>query len=60
MTDTGSLTAARWAKGFPGATKRPGWVRALPYLLVLGLACLASTVQAIADPLALADIFGRM
>ena len=59
MTDTDSLTAARWAEGVPGATK-PGWVRALPYLLILGLACLASIVLAIADPLALADIFGRM
>ena len=60
MTDTGSLTAARWAEGLPGATKRPGWVRALPYLLILVLACVASTVLAIADPLALADIFDRM
>jgi len=60
MTDIGSLTAVRWAQGLSRATKRPGWVRALPYLVVLGLVCLASIVLAITDPLAIADIFGRM
>ena len=60
MTDIGSLTAVRWAQGFSRATKHPGWVRALPYLVVLGLACLASIVLAIADPLAVADFFSRM
>lgn len=60
MTDIGSLTAVRWAQGLSRATKRPGWVRALPYLVVLGLACLASIVLAMSDPLGAADVLGRM
>jgi hypothetical protein len=60
MTEIGSLTAVRWVQGSSRATNRPGWVPALPYLLMLGLACLASIVLAIADPLAVADIFTRM
>ena len=60
MTDIGSLTAVRWAQGFSRVTTRPGWIPALPYLVVLGLACLASIALAIADPLGAADIFGRM
>ena len=60
MTDIGSLTAVRWAQGLSRATKRPGWVRAIPFLAVLGLACLAAIVLAITDPLGAADVFGRM
>ena len=55
MIETGHLSDDEVSSALNAAD-----LAALPYLLILGAICLVSTILALADPLAAADVFGWM